>query len=202
MNYSRLLRADVIAALAAFVLLFVMAMDWYSTAAGDEARRIESISDPQGALGGEPEREVQESASIAAEEQEKNAWQASGAIDRILVVLLLAAAVLALAAAYLRAAGKRFSPPATPSALAALAAVVAGLVVAYRSIQEPGLDDATVVKAGAPLALIVLGVIALAARAAVRQEEAGSAWDDPEASGDARGEPTPNGGTASVADRG
>jgi len=79
---------------------------------------------------------------------------------------------------------------------------VAGLVVAYRIIQEPGLDDATVVKAGAPLALIVLGVIALAARAAVRQEEAGSAWDDPEASGDARGEPTPNGGTASVADRG
>jgi len=178
-NYSRLLRGDVIAALAAFVLLFVMAMDWYSTAAGDEARRIESISDPQGALGGEPEREVQESASIAAEEQEKNAWQAPGAIDRVLVVLLLAAVVLALAAAYLRAAGKRFSPPTTPSALAALAAVVAGVVVAYRIIQEPGLDEATVVKAGAPLALIVLAVIALAARAAVRQEEAGTAWDRP-----------------------
>ena len=179
MNYTRLLRADVIAALAAFALLFVMAMDWYSTAAGDEARRIESLADPgSGALSGEPERRVQEDASIAAEEEEKNAWQATGAIDRVLLVFLLATAVLALAAAYLRAAGKRFSPPATPSALAALAAVVAGLLVAYRIIQEPGFDDATVVKAGAPLALVVLGLIALAARVAVRAEEAGTAWGE------------------------
>ena len=178
MNYSRLLRADVIAAVAAFVLLFVMAMDWYSTAAGEEARRIESLADPQGsALGGEPERKVQEDASIAAEEAEMNAWQATGAIDRVLLVLLLATAFLTLAAAYLRAWGKRFSPPTTPSALAALAAVAAGLLVAYRIIQEPGFDEATVVKAGAPLALIVLGVIALAARAAVRAEAAGTAWD-------------------------
>lgn len=178
MTYSRLLRADVIAALAAFALLFVMAMDWYSTAAGEEARRIESISDPQGALGGEPERRVQEDASIAAEEQEKNAWQVSGAIDRVLLVMLLATVVLALAAAYLRAAGRRFDPPVTPSALAALSAVVAGLLGAYRILQEPGFDDATVVKAGAPLALVVLGVIALAGRAAVRAEEAGTAWDE------------------------
>jgi uncharacterized integral membrane protein len=177
-NYSRLLRADVIAAVAAFALLFVMAMDWYSTAAGDEARRIESLTDPgSGALSGEPDRAVQEQASVKGEEEEKNAWQASGAIDRVLLVLLLAAAVLALAAAYLRAAGKRFSLPVTPSALAALAAVVAGLLVAYRIIQEPGFDEATVVKPGAPLALVVLGVIALAARAAVRAEEAGTAWE-------------------------
>ncbi|HZI91869.1 MAG TPA: hypothetical protein VFD31_09645 [Thermoleophilaceae bacterium] len=179
MNYSRLLRADVIAALAAFALLFVMAMDWYSTVAGEDFRRTESISDPgSGALGAEPQRRVQEDASIAAEGEEKNAWQASGAIDRVLLVFLLATAVLALAAAYLRAAGKRFSAPTTPSALAALAAVVAGLLVAYRIIQEPGFDDATVVKPGAPLALVVLGVIALAVRAAVREEEAGTAWDE------------------------
>ena len=92
--------------------------------------------------------------------------------------MLLATVVLALAAAYLRAAGKRFDPPVTPSALAALSAVVAGLLVAYRILQEPGFDDATVVKAGAPLALVVLGVIALAGRAAVRAEEAGTAWDE------------------------
>ena len=178
MKYSRLLRADVIAALAAFALLFVMAMDWYSTAAGEEARRIESISDPSGGLGGEAERQVKDSASIAAEGEEKNVWQATGSVDRVLLVLLLATAVLALAAAYLRAAGKRFSPPVTPSALAALAAVVAGLLVAYRMIQEPGFDDATVVKARAPLALVVLGVIALAGWAAVREEETGTAWDE------------------------
>ena len=46
-NYSRLLRADVIAAVAALVLLFVMALDWYSTVAGKEARRIEELSQPQ-----------------------------------------------------------------------------------------------------------------------------------------------------------
>ena len=192
MNYSRLLRADVIAALAAFALLFVMAMDWYSSAAGDEARRIESLTDPgSGALSGEPDRAVQEQASIRGEEEEKNAWQAGGAIDRVLLVLLLATAALALAAAYLRAAGKRFSPPVTPSALAALAAVVAGLLVAYRMIQEPGFDDATVVKAGAPLALVVLGVIALAGWAAVREEEAGTAWDDAVAEDGQAPPPTP-----------
>jgi len=174
LNYSRLVRADVIAALAAFALLFVMAMDWYSTEAGDEARRIESISEPQGALGGEVEREVQESASIAAEGEERNAWQTSGGIDRVLLAGLLATVALGIGAAYLRAAGKTFEPPVTPSALAALAAVATGLLVAYRIIQEPGLDDGTVVKAGAPLALVLLGAIALAGRAAVRAEEAGA----------------------------
>jgi hypothetical protein len=34
------------------------------------------------------------------------------------------------------------------------------------------------VKAGAPLALVVLGVIALAGWAAVREEETGTAWDE------------------------
>ena len=46
MNFSRLLRADVIAAVAALVLLFVMALDWYSADAGKEARRIEELSQP------------------------------------------------------------------------------------------------------------------------------------------------------------
>ena len=101
-------------------------------------------------------------------------------------MLLLATVVLALAAAYLRAAGKRFEPPVTPSALAALAAVVAGLAGGLPDHPGAGFDDATVVKAGAPLALIVLGVIALAGRAAVRAEEAGTAWDaGPQADGGA-----------------
>ena len=202
MNFSRLLRADIVVALAAFALLFVMAMDWYSTAAGEEARRIESISDPSGGLGGEPERQVQEDARIAAEGQERNAWQATGAIDRVLLLLLLATVVLGIAAAYLRAAGKRFEPPFTPSGLTALAAIGAGLLVAYRIIQEPGFDDATVVKAGPPLALIVLGVIALGARAAVREEEAGTAWREEPAAEDAPADPAPDSTPASVVDRG
>jgi len=177
-NFQRLLRADVIAAAAAFVLLFVMALDWYSTAGGKEARRIEALSRPSGAAGGQAERDIQESAQFAAEGAEKNAWQASGAIDRIILLGLLATVAMAIAAAYLRAFGKRSEPPLTPSALTALAATLTAVAVAYRSFQEPGLDEATTVESGLPLALVALGVIALSCRAAMREEEEGTAWHD------------------------
>lgn len=178
MNFGRLLRADVIAAVAALVLLFVMALDWYSTVAGKEARRIQELSQPSGAAAGEVEREVQESARFAAEDAEKNAWQVSGGIDRIILLGLLATFLLAIGSAYLRAAGRRFDPPSTPSALAAVSATLTGVLVAYRSFQEPGLDEATTVESGLPLALVVLGVIALSCRAAMREEERGTAWPD------------------------
>ena len=193
MNFQRLLRADVIAAVAALVLLFVMALDWYSTVAGQEARRIEELSQPSGAAAGQVEREVQESARFAAEGAEKNAWQASGAIDRIILLGLLATVLLAIAAAYLRAAQKRFDPPLTPSALTAVAATLTALLVAYRSFQEPGLDEATTVESGVPLALVVLGVIALSCRAAMREEERGTAWREP-AQGASSGPPAAAGG--------
>ena len=180
MNFQRLLRGDVVAAVAALVLLFVMALDWYSTVEGKEARRIEELAQPSGAAAGEVERDVQETARFAAEGAEKNAWQASGTIDRIILLGLLATFGLAMAGAYLRAAGKRFDLPFTPSTLAALGAVLTAVLIAYRTIQEPGLDDATTVESGAPLALIVLGVIALASRAAMREEETGTAWREPE----------------------
>lgn len=178
MNFERLLRADLIAAVAALVLLFVMALDWYSTVGGKEARRIEQIAEPSGALAGEVEREVQQTARFAAEDAERNAWQATGAIDRIILLGLLATVVLAIAAAYLRAAARRFDPPSTPSALAALVASLTAVLVAYRSFQEPGLDQANTVEAGLPLALVVLAVIALSCRAAMREEEQGTAWAD------------------------
>ena len=178
MNFQRLLRADVIAAVAALVLLFVMALDWYSTVAGQEARRIEELAQPSGAAAGAVERDVQESARFAAEDAEKNAWQASGGIDRIILIGLLATFALAIATAYLRAAGKRFEPPATPSAFTAVVATVTAVLVAYRSFQEPGLDAASTVESGVPLALVVLGVIALSCRAAMREEEQGTAWRD------------------------
>ena len=178
MNFQRLLRADVIAALAALVLLFVMAVDWYSTVQGKEARRIEQLAQPSGATAGQVEREVKESARFSAEDAEKNAWQASGAIDRVILAGLLATVLLAIAAAYLRAAGTRSRPPSSPSSLAAIVATLTAVLVAYRSIQEPGLDQATTVESGLPLALVVLGVIALSSRAAMREEEQGTAWRD------------------------
>ncbi len=49
-----------IALVGALALMLIMAMDWYSTAQGDEARRIESITDnPSGAAAGEIDRTAQ-----------------------------------------------------------------------------------------------------------------------------------------------
>ena len=188
MSFARLTRPDAIAMGAALVLLLVMALDWYGTVQGDEARRIEKLAQPQGALGGEVERKVKEDARFAAQSQEKNAWQADGAIDRIILIALLATIGAAIYAAFLRAAGRRFEPPLTPSALTAVLAAVTGVLVAYRLVQEPGFDAATTIKAGLPLALVALGVIALAARAAMGAEEDGSAWSEPAA---ASAEPEP-----------
>jgi hypothetical protein len=175
-SFDRLLRADAVAMLAAFALLFVMAMDWYGTTTGDDARRIEKLSQPSGAEGGQLERDRQEGAREVAEGAEKNAWQVKAFADRLVLMGLLATVILAVAAAYLRAAGRRFEPPATPSTAAAVAATVTALGVLYRIIQEPGFDDSTTVKMGAPLALVLLAVIALACRDAMRQEDAGTAW--------------------------
>jgi hypothetical protein len=178
---TRLRVAHWVAFLAALALLFVTATDWYSTTGGDEARRIEELADPEGAAGGEVEREVQEDARVAAEGAEKNAWQADGLIDRvILAALLLTAALAVLGALAARA------PPAArqegqeqpvsprgavgPIAMAGIAAAVTALLVTYRIFQEPGFDASTTIKAGAPLALLVLGVIALASAVALRAE--------------------------------
>jgi hypothetical protein len=42
--------------------------------------------------------------------------------------------------------------------------------VTYRILQEPGFDASTTVQAGAPVALVVLGVIALASALTLRAE--------------------------------
>lgn len=174
MTFLRLRLADWLAMAAALALLFAMAADWYSTKQGHEARRIEGISEPSGALGGEVEREVQKRAREAAEGEETNAWQADGAVDRLILMVLIATALLALAAGFLRAAGRRFMPPLSPSGLAAMGAALGALLVVYRMLQEPGLDDATTVESGAPLALIALAAIAYAGAVAMRAEEAGA----------------------------
>jgi hypothetical protein len=45
---------------------------------------------------------------------------------------------------------------------------VTALLVVYRIFQEPGSDVSTTVKAGAPLALLALGVVAFASASALR----------------------------------
>jgi hypothetical protein len=161
-----------IALIGALALLLVMAMDWYSSAQGDEARRIESITEnPSGAESGEIDRRLNEEARFVAEGEEKNAWQADKLIDRILLGVLLASIVLAVLAAVTRAAGAKPTKGLGPTGLAALFACAGALLVAYRIIQEPGLDAGTNVKAGALLALIALALIALGSAYALRADD-------------------------------
>jgi ribose/xylose/arabinose/galactoside ABC-type transport system permease subunit len=176
MTFARLRLADWVAMLAAVAVLFVMAMDWYSTPQAEEARRLERIEDPVGALGGEPARRIDEEARAAAEAKEKNAWQADATIDRGILVALLLTVGLGLLAGFLRATGRRFEPPFTPSALAALAAATAAALITVRIVQEPGPDEASTVQSAPPLAIAVLGVLALACAIALRSEEAGTAF--------------------------
>jgi hypothetical protein len=175
MTFQRLRLADWVALLAAIALLFVMALDWYSTAEGREARRIQHqlTTQPKQDEASEDLSVARDQAKEIAEGNEKNAWQADGTIDRLILLSLLATAGLAVAAAFFRAGGRRFDPPWTPSALAALAATVSAVLVTYRIVQEPGFDEASTVQAGAPLAVMVLGVLALAAARALRSEDAG-----------------------------
>ena len=56
------------------------------------------------------------------------------------------------------------------------------LLVLYRIIQEPGFDELTTVKIGAPLALGVLGVMAFACATALRGDSRGAAHEAREAS--------------------
>ena len=157
---------------AALVLLFFMAMDWYGSATGDEARRIESLTDnPSGAESGEIDRRLNEDAAFVAEREEQNAWQADGVIDRVLLGLLLATVALTLVTALARLAGARPTKGIGPPGLASLLALGAAVLVTYRIIQEPGLDQATTVKPGAPLALLALAAIALGLASALRADE-------------------------------
>jgi len=179
MTFARLRAADWVALLAAVALLFVMALDWYSTKLGEEARRIER--NQQTPTPGADEAQGQsEEAAISAEGQEKNAWQADGKIDRVILVMLLGTVALTALAAFLRSTGRHYDPPWSPSAIAAIAAAATALLVLFRIIQQ-GFDDLTTVKVGGPLAIAVLGVLAFAAARGVKHEAEGSEFREVEA---------------------
>lgn len=170
MTFARLRLADWVVFVAALALLFTTAADWYSTESGEEARRIQEQAQPDdGQNAGQVEREVEEDASVLAEAAERNAWQEDGLIDRLILIGLLATSALGVGAGFWRASG-RDSDGLGAFGLAALMACVTALLVLYRMLDEPGIDDVTTVKAGAPLALGVLGVIAYASATALRDD--------------------------------
>ena len=169
MTFARLRPADWVVFVAALALLFTTAPDWYSTKSGEEARTIEEQARPgEDEPTGQVQTEVQEDAGAIAEGEERNAWQEDGALDRILLIAILATSALGIVAAFWRAAGRE-SSGIGPFGAAGIAACAAALLVLYRILQEPGFDESTVVKLGAPLALGVLGVMAFACATALRE---------------------------------
>jgi hypothetical protein len=171
-TFLRLNRGQLLAMVAALALLLVMAMDWYSTKAGDAARDAASKVQPQVNVETVPSETSK--LNTFAETQEKTAWQADALIDRLILIALLGAVVSAVVAAWLAAAGKKLGPP-SPSALASVLGLLACVLIVYRIIQPPGLNEAAVVKAGAPLGLLCVGLLAFGARVAVRDERLGRA---------------------------
>jgi hypothetical protein len=175
-TFLRLTRGDLVAAVAALALLVVMAgPDWYGTKAGDAAREASSQTSTSGGQSGEIGRAVKADAKRIAELGEQNAWQADEPVDRLILFALVSAAVMATAAAWLRAARVRFTPPLTPSAVATWVGLVATMLLAFRIAQKPATDAGAVVKFGAPLGLVCVGVLALGARYAWRAETAAAA---------------------------
>ena len=172
MTFERLRRADWVAFAAALALLLVTTVDWYSTKQGEDARNtLDRVEDLPPVA--EDREEAREDAQALAEREEDNAWQASATIDRIILILLLATIGAAVAAAFLRASGRRFEPPATPSAFAAIGGTLTAALIAYRIVQEPGLDAASTVKPGTPFAVAVLALLAVASARGLQAEERG-----------------------------
>ena len=164
MSFRRLTAGHAIALVAALALLLVMAPDWWTDKTGEQEREFQHNAAPS--LSTQTSDSVAAQNAQAAEAHEKNAWQASGAIDRVILIGLLATAVLAIVAAYLRAAGR----PRGPSPLATLTGLVTAALIAYRIVQPPGLNEAAVVKWGAPAGLVCVGLIAFGSRLATRAE--------------------------------
>jgi hypothetical protein len=183
-TFLRLSRWDWLAFAAALALLLAMSLDWYTTRQGEECRRIEKLQTPAGLNGVQADqigRDVRRDARTCAEKREKNAWQASGAIDRLIALVLIVAMASAVGAGFLRAAGRRFEPPRSPSTIGALSGLLAALLVLYRILQPPGFNEAAVVEAGAPIALALVGILAIAARAAAAAETEAPAAEPPPA---------------------
>jgi hypothetical protein len=175
LSFLRLTPGHVLALVAALCLMLVTALDWYTTDAGEEARRIERLQEQDPAAGpesGQIQADIAEQAAIDAESHERNAWQASALLDRMVLLAVLAAAGLALLAATLRASGRELRRPLPSTALAGLAAALAALLLAYRMINPPGSAAGVQIEIGAPLALLALGAIALGSARGARAVEA------------------------------
>ena len=92
LTFERLRISDWVVFVAALALLFTTAAPvWYSTKAGDEARRVQQEAQPEeGQPSGQAEAEVEREAGALADNAEKTAWEADGTIDRIILICIAA----------------------------------------------------------------------------------------------------------------
>ena len=179
MSFERLTKGDALAWVAALGLLLVTAVTWYSTQFGDAARQIQhDVNVPQGPIGSQVPSTVQQQAKEVADAQQKNLWQLHSGIDRLMLIVILAAALCAAFAAAMRVAAHRYKGGFTPSAAAAILAGVGALLVLYRLVNQPGDNQVVTVKSGPWLAFVALGLLCLGASLAWRAERDGSAWKD------------------------
>jgi hypothetical protein len=167
-TFARLARADWVALIAAFALLLVMSVDWYSTEIAVDARKSASSLHPTGAEAKEAVKELKDDAEVIGNRNEKNAWQAGGFADRLVLFALLATAACAIASAFLRASDTRLA--FDPRALTTLVGLGTVLLLTARIVQKPGAEVGAVVKWGAPLGLVAVGVVTIAARIAWKGE--------------------------------
>jgi drug/metabolite transporter (DMT)-like permease len=178
-SFERLSKWDALAWVAGLGVLFVTAIDWYSTRLGDAARQIQhDVQVPNGPLGSDIPNTIQQQARLVAQAQEKNLWQVHGAIDRVILIVLLAAALCAALAAVMRVAAHRYRGSFTPSAAAAWLAGFGALLVLYRIVQKPGDDQVTTLKSGPWLAFVALGLLCLGASLAWRGEREAAGSDE------------------------
>lgn len=171
MRLERLAGGHILAVAAALALLVAMSLTWYGSHEADLARQLAKSANIGGGEAGETGRTVQHDANRIIARDEKTPWQERAQLDRILVVLLLASIALALLAAVFRAAGRRPTPPWTPTALAGLVAAATGVLLAYRIVNRPGNHAATTVKPGALIALGLVVLIGIGSALAFAGEE-------------------------------
>ena len=181
MSFERLTKGDALAWVAALAVVLVTAIDWFSTKLGDAARQVQhDVQVPNGPLGSDVTGTIQQQAKLVAQAQEKNLWQLHGGIDRLILIVVLAAALCAAFAAAMRVAAHRYRGAFSPSAAAALLAGAGALLVLYRLVQQPGDNQVTTVKSGPWLAFVTLGLLCLGAALAWRAERDGTAYREQE----------------------
>jgi len=192
-TFLRLNRWNWLAFAAALALLLVMSSLWWTTHQAEQCRHnaaVQTAPSPGGVQNSEITRKLKSDARRCEAKYDKTAWSASAFIDRVILICLLVAIVAAVAAAFLRAADRRFTPPRSPSAIASVAGLVGALLILYRILQPPGLNAAAVIKSGAPIGLALVGILAIGARsAAVAEREAPP--EPPAAAPESAAEPGP-----------